>query len=192
MTLQFERPSTEKIVVRVKTCLVFLMFLLGGCAGVEQFDNLVPLGPTTTAVVAASCIETGKYDSLLSCNQGSLAVCKSEKTVLSNGGLADCYSPVPGGDQCVQIQFTPKRPVWIYGNGIAWCKTSSWKYPTGGFPFNRTRNLIGCSSDVCLCLDPLDTLAGIQCDNSDPALPNCNSFGYEPNGNELCCTPNGC
>ncbi|NDG85239.1 MAG: hypothetical protein EBX52_09430 [Proteobacteria bacterium] len=166
---------------------------LGGCAGVEQFENLIPTG-VTPSITAASCTEIGKYDSLISCNQGSLAVCKSEKTVLSNGGLTDCFSPVQGGEQCVQIQFTPNRPLWIYGNGIAWCKEGPGKYPSDAtaFPFHRTRNLIGCSSDVCLCLDPLDISTGITCSLTDPLLPNCNAFQYSPTGNDPCCTPTGC
>ena len=168
--------------MRKALILSILSVLVFGCSAIEEYQTLAPI-PTPTPTY--SCIDIGKYNSLLDCNQGTLAVCQTSKEVLPNGGLVDCYSAVSGGDLCIQMQTSVNRPVWIYGTGIAWCKTTAGSYNGAGFPFKQTRNLVACSSATCLCLDPLDTTSGITC--SDPT--HCSAFQFTPTGNEPCCDP---
>jgi hypothetical protein len=168
--------------VGVKPSLILLSLWLSGCSAIEEYQTLAPI-PTPTPTY--SCIDVGKYDSLLDCNQGTLAVCQSSKEVLPNGGLVDCYSAVSGGELCIQMQSTVNRPVWIYGAGIAWCKTTPGTFTSAGYPFKQTRNLVACSSSTCLCLDPLDTTSGITCNDQI----SCTAFQFTPTGSEPCCDP---
>jgi hypothetical protein len=164
-----------------------LPLVLFGCAAVEEYRK--PASTTTGQVgVTYSCTDYGKYDSLIDCQTGTLAVCESSVELFPNGGLANCFAPVSNAD-CVTLQTTIYRPIWIYGaGGGAWCKGSSGTYPSAGFPFYQTRNLIGCSSDVCLCLDALDYTNGTFC--MDAAT--CGGYISPPVGNEPCCVQGGC
>ena len=166
----------------VKSLLFLLSSLVLGCSAIEEYQTLAPI-PTPTPTF--SCVDIGKYNSLLECNQGTLAVCQTSKEVLPNGGLVDCYTAISGGELCLQIQTSLNRPIWIYGAGIAWCKMTTGTYTTAGYPFKQTRNLVGCSSSTCLCLDPLDTTSGVTC--ADQA--SCSAFQFTPTGSEPCCDP---
>ncbi len=160
--------------------------LIFGCAAIEETRK--PASVISPGQIGGpySCTDYGAYDSLNDCQTGTLAVCESSPQLFPNGGLANCFSPVSEED-CVTLQTTINRPVWIYGTGSgAWCKGDSGTYPSGGFPFHQTRSLIGCSSETCLCLDALDYTNGTVCN----AAGACGAS--PPVGNEPCCIPGGC
>ena len=136
------------------------------------------------ATPSYTCVAAGLgYDTLADCQTASFANCTGSSQIFSNGGTAQCFSPVTGYQSC---QVTPPNWDWIYTTYSLWCNTGT--MVAGNPVYKKNRSIISCSSSICICASPQVT--AVTCSAPGAGAGQCGS--YSPNPIVVSPTPAPC
>lgn len=129
--------------------VLMLVNWLSACGIADISERSVLKLSTSSSLITYDCsyFTEFPYDTLADCNNTTLANCIGEWKTFPNGGVSQCYGMVEGGDICLTLSPAADWEYTAYeqfGSAMA-------------DPYNLVRSLIGCSSDICACLNPVET-----------------------------------
>jgi hypothetical protein len=141
--------------------LASLSFMAGGAvsgcsAKVTSTVTYNPAIYTPTGTVY-NCTYYGEFDTLNDCQYSTLANCNLDLQTVPSGAVDTCYAPVTGYEVCTS---TPTD--WIYTTWNVTCQNAG--------VYQENRSVIGCSSNICACLNA-QTIQATCTDDASCEIP---------------------